>query len=68
MTSLTTHSPKQSSSIPNTTNTTTAYTTNTHGYELVIFSGKPEEDPEVHILRMIDWMDTHNFAVGQDFP
>ena len=29
------------------------------------FSGKPEEDPEVHILRMIDWMDTHNFAPDQ---
>ena len=29
------------------------------------FSGKPEEDPEEHILRMIHWMDTHNLAAGQ---
>ena len=28
-------------------------------------SGKPEEDTEAYILRMIDWMDTHNFAMGQ---
>ena len=26
------------------------------------FSGKPEEDLEAHILRMIDWNDTDNFA------
>ena len=29
------------------------------------FSGKPEEDPGAHILRIIDWMDTHNFVVVQ---
>ena len=29
------------------------------------FSGKPEEDPEAHILRTIDWMDTHNLPPGQ---
>ena len=29
------------------------------------FSGMPEKDPEEHILRMIDWMDTHNFGQGQ---
>ena len=23
--------------------------------------GKPEEDTEAHLLRMNDWMDTHNF-------
>ena len=25
------------------------------------FSGKPEEDVEAHLLRKIDWMETHNF-------
>ena len=29
------------------------------------FSGQPEEDTETHIVRMIDWMETHNFAAGQ---
>ena len=29
------------------------------------FSGKLEEDPEVHIHRMIDWVDTYNFASVQ---
>ena len=29
------------------------------------FLGKPEEDPEAHILRTIDWSDTHNFAPDQ---
>ena len=29
------------------------------------FSGMPEEDPEAHIFRIIDWMDTRNFASGQ---
>ena len=29
------------------------------------FSGKPEEDPEAHKLRMIDWMDTHYFVTCQ---
>ena len=28
------------------------------------FSGKPDEDVEVHLLRMNDWMDTHAFQVG----
>ena len=28
------------------------------------FSGKLEEGPEAHILRVIDWMDTHNIDVG----
>ena len=28
-------------------------------------SVKPEEDPEAHILRMIYWMDTYNFAADQ---
>ena len=25
------------------------------------YAGKPEEDVEEHLLRMNDWMDTHNF-------
>ena len=25
------------------------------------FSGKPEEDAEAHLLRMNDWMDSHQF-------
>ena len=25
------------------------------------YSGKPEEDVEVHLLRTNDWMNTHNF-------
>ena len=25
------------------------------------YAGKPEEDAEVHLLRINDWMDTHNF-------
>ena len=25
------------------------------------YAGKPEEDMEAHLLRMNDWMDTHNF-------
>ena len=25
------------------------------------YAGKPEEDAEAHLLRMNDWMDTHNF-------
>ena len=29
------------------------------------FSGKPEEDPEAHKLRMIGWIDTCNFSTGQ---
>ena len=29
------------------------------------FSGNPEEDPEPHILRTVDWMDTYDFAQGQ---
>ena len=29
------------------------------------FSGRPGEDPEAYILRMIEWMDTHNFAADQ---
>ena len=29
------------------------------------FLGEPEEDPEAHILQMIRWVDTHNFAAGQ---
>ena len=35
------------------------------------FLGKPEEDPEAHVLRMINWMDTQNFAPDkglQRFP
>ena len=28
-------------------------------------SGRPEEDPETHLLRIVDWMDTHNFAADQ---
>ena len=28
------------------------------------FSGKPDADPEAHLLRTIDWMDTFNFAAG----
>ena len=26
-----------------------------------VFSGKPEEDAETHLLRTTDWMDTHDF-------
>ena len=29
------------------------------------FSGKPEEDREAYMLRVIDRMNTHNFALGQ---
>ena len=29
------------------------------------FSGKPEEDVEVHLLRTNDWMTTHNFPNDQ---
>ena len=29
------------------------------------FSGKQEEDPEAHLLRTLDWMDTHNIAADQ---
>ena len=29
------------------------------------FSGKPEEDPEAHTLKMIDWKNTHSIALGQ---
>ena len=29
------------------------------------FSGKPEEDPEVHLLRTNDWMTTHDFPDDQ---
>ena len=54
---------------------TALHNTSAHGYELVIFkpeiSGKPEEDPEVHIPRKVDWMDTYNLAAGervQRFP
>ena len=25
------------------------------------YGGKPDEDAEAHLLRMNDWMDTHNF-------
>ena len=25
------------------------------------YTGKPEEDMEAHLLRMNDWMDTHDF-------
>ena len=28
------------------------------------YSGKPEEDVEVHLLRTNDWMNTHNFPDG----
>ena len=28
------------------------------------FSGKPEENAEAHLLRMNDWMDTHQFQEG----
>ena len=28
------------------------------------FSGRPEEDVEAHLLRMNDWMDTHQFQEG----
>ena len=28
------------------------------------FSGKPEEDAEAHLLRMNNWMDTHQFQKG----
>ena len=28
------------------------------------FSGKPEEDAEAHLLRMNDWMKTHQFQEG----
>ena len=28
------------------------------------FSGKPEKDAEVYLLRMNDWMDTHAFSEG----
>ena len=31
------------------------------------FSGKPE-DAEVHLLRMNDWMDTHQFQEGVKSP
>ena len=27
------------------------------------FTGKPQEDPEVHLIQTRNWMDTHNFAV-----
>ena len=29
------------------------------------FSGRPEEDADIHLLRTIDWMDIHNFAADQ---
>ena len=51
-----------------TTGTPATSTTSTCGNELVIFkpefSGKPEEDPEEHLLRIIAWMNRHNFKVG----
>ena len=28
------------------------------------FAGKPDEDVETHLLRMNDWMDTHQFQEG----
>ena len=28
------------------------------------FSGKPEEDAEAYLLRMNNWMDTHQFQEG----
>ena len=28
------------------------------------FSWKPEEDAEAHLIRMSDWMDTHQFQEG----
>ena len=28
------------------------------------FSGKPEEDAEAHLLRMNNWMNTHQFQEG----
>ena len=28
------------------------------------FPGKPEEDAEAHLLRTIDWMDTHQLQEG----
>ena len=31
------------------------------------FSGEPEEDVEVHLLRTNDWMETHNFTEVQRF-
>ena len=27
--------------------------------------GKPEEDPEAHLLKIVDWMDTNNFNANQ---
>ena len=39
--------------------------TATDAYELVAFkpefSGKPDEDVEVHLLRTNDWMNMHDF-------
>ena len=29
------------------------------------FSGEPDEDLEAHLLRTINWMDTHNFPADQ---
>ena len=29
------------------------------------FSGKPEEDPQGHFLKILDWIDTHNFPAAQ---
>ena len=29
------------------------------------FSGKPKEDAEAHLLRMEDWMTTHDFPEDQ---
>ena len=31
------------------------------------FTGKPEEDAEAHLLRMNDWMNTHQFQEGVKF-
>ena len=32
------------------------------------FSGKPEDDAEACLLRMNDWMDTHQFQEGVKVP
>ena len=29
------------------------------------FSGKPDDDPEEDLVRIIGWMDTHNYVVDQ---
>ena len=46
----------------NTFSTATTYTPSTQGKD---FLAMLEEDPQAHILRLIDWINTHNFAEGQ---